>query len=96
MAEFLFQRRQDQPVEKFPDIGYESNRLKVPGFVVIAEVIGLDPFVQNNDRLRKDILPEPSSISRESPFMDPEDHKANVAEDKILGLGLATALGLTD
>jgi len=96
MAKFLSQGCQDQAVDELPDIRYESNRLKVPGFVVIAEVIGLNPFVQNNDRLRKNVLPKPSHISRKSPLMYPEDHKANVAKDKLLGLGLATALSLSN
>jgi hypothetical protein len=96
MTEFLFQRCQDQTVDELPDIGYEPNRLKVPGFVVIAKVIGLDPFVQNHDCLRKDVLPKPSSICRESPLVDPKDHKADMPKHKFLGLSLAATLSLSD
>ena len=96
VAKFFFQRCQDQPIDAFPYVGYKSNRLKVPEFVVIAEIIGLDPFIQNNDRLRQDVFPEPSSISRESPFMDSENHKANMAQNKLLGLGFAATLGLSN
>jgi len=84
MAEFLFQRCQDQPVDEFPDIGYESNRLKVPALVVIAEVIRLDLFVQDNDRLRKNVLPEPAGISRKSAFVDAKNDEADVPQNQLV------------
>ena len=56
----------------------------------------MDLFVEEKDALREQILPEPFGISRKGALVDPEDHKANVPEDKILGLGFAATLGLSD
>ena len=52
--------------------------------------------VEEKDTLREQVLPKPSGICRKSTFMDPKDYKADVAEDKLLSLGLAPALGFTD
>ena len=96
MAKLLFQRCQDQTIDKLPDIGDEADRLEIPLLVIIAKVIGLNPLVQNGDRLRKNILSEPPGIRRESSFVDPEDYKTNVAENEFLGLNLAASLGLSN
>ena len=75
MSEFLFQGGKDQTVDKFPDIGHESNRFELPFLVIIAQVISLDLNVENENSMRKDIFSESSGIVRKRTLVDPEDHE---------------------
>jgi hypothetical protein len=96
MPEFFFQRCQNQTIDKFPNVGYKSDGFEIPLLVIVAKVIGLNPLIQDNYRLRKNVLPKPSGITWESAFMNPEDYKANVTQNKFLGLSIAATLGLSN
>jgi hypothetical protein len=96
VAKFLLERSKDKAIDRLPDIGDEPNRLKIPVLVIVAEVIGVDFFVEEKDSLGEQVLPKPFGIGRKSTLVDPEDHEPDMTKHELLGFRLTAPLGQPD
>ena len=96
VAKFFLERSKDKAIDRLPDIGDEPDRLKIPVLVIVAEVIGVDFFVEEKDSLGEQVLPKPFGVRRKGALVDPEDHEPDMTEYDLLCFRLTTPLGKPD
>ena len=78
-AKLFLKRSKDKAVDRLPDIGNEPDRLKIPVLVIVAEVIGMDFFVEEKDALREQVFPEPFNVNGKRALADPKDYEPDMA-----------------
>jgi hypothetical protein len=80
MAKFFFERCKDEAIDELPYIRHKPHRFKLPLFVIITKVVGVNLGVEEKNALGEQVLPKPFGKCWKSSFMDPENYKATMAQ----------------
>ena len=75
-------------IDPLPDIRNETHRLEIAVLIVISQIITLDLGVENKNGLRENVLTKTFNVLRKCSLVDPENYKADMAQNKLVGFVL--------